>query len=209
MNKLMLYAVCILAVCCSSCIIVKEKDEIIVKNTEYIPSAATPKPEIKMSNKIVRTATGDMMALLPEGWFFIEVDGNLSSEVFAVAVNPEYTMSAVFSQLRKSDEIQEIVDKEKQLGLARAVFSKHEARANGNMKLSDKYHLTEIGLQKFGSFSFIKAKDNTYGTSAVFISSIDEYYEFSLVTMSINNNIQPSKNEFDKVYRSILATLKY
>ena len=48
----------------NSCIIVKEKDEIIVKKSEPI-TAKAPKPEVKMSNKTIRTPEGDMLALLP------------------------------------------------------------------------------------------------------------------------------------------------
>lgn len=192
----------------SSCLIVKEKDEFLVKKRESI-AIISPKPEVKMSNKVVRTSTGDMLALLPENWFFIETGESLPSEIFAVAVNPTYTISAIFSQMKANAEHEEIILKEGLLGLSRIFFSKHNSRSVGGLKLLDKYEILEIGLQKFGNYSFIREKDGALGQSAVFISSANRYYEFSLISLNISNETISSRNEFDKIYRSILATLKY
>lgn len=193
----------------SACIIVKEKDEIIIKKNETA-TVISPKPEVKMSSdKLVRTASGDMLALLPEDWFFIEVNENLSSDVFAVAVNPDYTLGAIFTQMKPIPENEEVIIREGLLGLSRIFFSKHNSRSIGGLKLLDKYEILDIGLQKFGSYSFICEKDGAFGKSAVFISSLNNYYEFSLVFINVSSNDPPSRNEFDKIYRSILATLKY
>ena len=192
----------------NSCIIVKEKDEIIVKKSEPI-TAKAPKPEVKMSNKTIRTPEGDMLALLPENWFFVEANESLSSEIFAVAVNPEYTLSAIFSKIKKNEENENIVKKEGLLGLARFCFSKQSQKTANNLNLIEKYEVNDLEYQKFCTFSYVREKDNAFGKSAVFISSINNYYEFSLVTLNISNNLNYDKNEFDKIYRSFLATLKY
>lgn len=192
----------------NSCIIVKEKDEIIVKKSEPI-TAKAPKPEVKMSNKTIRTPEGDMLALLPENWFFVEANESLSSEIFAVAVNPEYTLSAIFSKIKKNEENENIVKKEGLLGLARFCFSKQSQKAANNLNLVEKYEVNDLEYQKFCTFAYVREKDNAFGKSAVFISSINNYYEFSLVTLNISNNLNYDKNEFDKIYRSFLATLKY
>ncbi len=162
-----------------------------------------------MSTKTVRTSEGDMLALLPDGWFFVETNDNLSSEVFAVAVNPEYTLSAIFSKLKLNEENKKIVKKEGLLGLARLCFNKHSKKSANSIVLIGKYEVADFGFQKFGIFSYLEKNNNMLGKSAVFISSLNNYYEFSLVTLDISNNVIPNRNEFDKIYRSILATLKY
>jgi hypothetical protein len=61
-----IFALIFLMLLTFSCIIVKEKDEIIKKETEapYIPS---PKAKIKMSDQPIRSERGDMVVSTPEG----------------------------------------------------------------------------------------------------------------------------------------------
>jgi len=192
----------------SGCIVVKEKDEIIKKEIEYeyIPAK---KSKIKMSDKIVRTELGDMIASIPEGWFFIEPEGTISSEVFAIAVNPDFTLSAVFSRIKKTNEIIDIVDKEGIIGLARVSFTKHTTKNFNATIIVDNYHIYDSNSQDFAVYSYTKLKRNTFGKSAAFISSINEYYEFSLVTMNFTSNDPPTLTQFDDIFYSILTTLKY
>ena len=192
----------------SGCIIVKEKDEIIKKEIEYEYQPAQ-KSKIKMSDKIVRTELGDMIAAIPEGWFFVEPDGAISSEVFAIAVNPDYTLSVVFSHIKKTNEISEIVNKEGLIGLARLCFAKHTTKNSNATMLVDNYNVYSINSQTFGIYNYTKLKKNTFGQSATFISSMGEYYEFSLVAMNFTSNDVPFRTEFDDIFYSILTTLKY
>ena len=197
-------------VCFSGCIIVKEQDDIIRKEVEYEHQfEPTQKPKIKMSDKIVRTELGDMIALIPDGWFFIEPGGTISSEIFAIAVNPDYTLSAVFSNIKKTNEIIEIVDKEGVIGLARFSFAKHTTKNSNATMIVDNYHIHNSNTQTFGVYSYTKLKRNTFGQSAVFISSMNEYYQFSLVSMNFTSNDVPNRTEFDDIFYSILTTLKF
>jgi hypothetical protein len=192
------------------CIIVKEKDIVIKKEieTEYIYQPSQ-KSKIKMSDKVVRTELGDMVVSIPDGWFFIEPEGTISSEVFAIAVNPDYTLSAVFSHIKKTNENAEIVNKEGVIGLARLCFAKHTTKNSNNTMLIDNYFVYNINSQSFGIYNYTKLKKNTFGQSATFISSIDEYYEFSLVSMNFTSNDVPTRTQFDDIFYSILTTLKY
>jgi len=192
----------------TGCLVVKEKDEIIKKGT-IIKYETAPKATVKMSDKIVRAVRGDMIASLPENWFFIEPTGGVSADIFAIAVNPDYTMSAIFSHIKKTSEMTEIVDKEGLIGLARMTFNRHNTKSSVGINLVDNYQILDFSNQKFGSYTFVNSQNNTFGSSAVFVSSINEYYEFSLVTMNFTNNDLPTRIEFDRTFNSILATLKY
>ena len=55
-----------LLVLTTNCIIVKEKDEIIKKETET-PYILSPKSKIKMAEQPIRTELGDMVVSSPEG----------------------------------------------------------------------------------------------------------------------------------------------
>ena len=192
----------------SNCIIVKEKDDIIKKEVEYEYQPAQ-KSKIKMSEKIVRSELGDMVVSIPDGWFFIEPDGTISSEVFAIGVNSDYTLSAVFSHIKKTDEIAEIVDKNGVIGLARFCFIKHTTKNSNNIIIVDNYDIYKYNIQEFGIYSYTKLNKNAFGQSAAFVSSIDEYYLFSLVSLNFTSNDVPNRTQFEDIFYSILTTLKY
>lgn len=80
-----------------SCIVVKEQvsDESDVEELAVL----SIKPEIPMSDVILRSNKGDMVSYIPEGWFFIDTEQRSSSDIIAVIANPEYSLCAVFSNL--------------------------------------------------------------------------------------------------------------
>ncbi|MBQ6269020.1 MAG: hypothetical protein IJK61_02725 [Bacteroidetes bacterium] len=209
-RTIFLFTMCFsLALAVNSCIIVKEKDEYIVK-TEKNTANVAPKPEVKMSDMVIRANTGDMLALIPDGWFFIETNEQVSSDVFAVAVNPDYTLAAIFSTLKKTEENVNIIDKENLLGLARLCYAKHAEKAIGALELTEKYEVVDVGTQKFANYAFVHVTNGSPVKSTVFISEIGNYYEFSLISMTnVSNNLPVSQTDFDKYFRSILATIKY
>ncbi|MDR0927173.1 MAG: hypothetical protein LBO69_05340 [Ignavibacteria bacterium] len=192
----------------TGCIVVKEKDEIIHKETE-VAYESSPKASVKMSATYVVTPAGDMVATLPDGWFFIEPSGSLSSEIFAIAANPDYTMCAVFTHIKRTSELEQLVAQEGLIGLSRVCYAERNGKATGTINFVDNYQILDMKPQKFGYFSYIRQEDNTLGCSATFASNINEYYEYSLVTMGFTLNDVPERKEFDEIFMSILSTLKY
>ena len=82
-----IYIILLLPVILNSCLIVKYPESKEVHSTISL----SPKPEIPMSDILVRSKQGDMIAFLPKDWFYVNVFEKASADVFAVAVNPEYT----------------------------------------------------------------------------------------------------------------------
>jgi hypothetical protein len=195
----------ILAFALNSCIVVKNEEVDDVAPLVKL----SPKPEIPMSDLQVRSSKGDMIAFLPEGWFFIDTEEASSADVFAVAVNPDYTLSAVFSVIRKTDKIDELVVREGLLGLARTALGRHERKTAGGVKLSGKYAEVEMGPQKFCKFEFTSTKGGLRTRVVVFTSSFDRYYQFSLMPMNITGKPHPATAQIDRIFNSILATVEY
>lgn len=193
----------------SGCFVVKNPEVEDVSPT----LALSPKPEIAMSEELVRSKNGDMIAFLPDGWFFYDLKAQESSEIFALAVNPDYTLCAVFSMFRKTDNLAQIVEKEGLLGLARLGFAKHERKTGGTVKLYGKYSPIEMGTNNFVKYEFTTIAMNIGGAlsakAVVFKSSIGQYYEFALIPMEIINKPLPNQDELDKIFRSIISTIKF
>lgn len=189
----------------SSCLFVKAPDE----KTEVTNVELSPQPELEMSEDIVRTRAGDIIAQLPSGWVFLDHKGQESSDIIAVAVDPDYTLTAVFSQIPHGESAKETLDKEGMLGLARVAFNKRSRKTAGACKLVGTYKTAQLGTRQFGLYDFSATGGALRTRCAVFTSSIGNHYEFALVPMTVGGKELPVDAEIQRVFRSILATVQY
>ena len=173
--------------------------------TEQAP--LSPVPEITMGDDIVRSAQGDMIASLPKDWMFLDVHDDVSDDLLAVAVNPEYTLSVVFSVLPQASTTSEAYEAEGLLGLARMAYQKHQRKAAGRVSLKESYSVTTLGTRMFGQYAFSNGATTT--RCAVFRSMLGNFYQCSVVPLTITSRDIPSEREQQAVYSSILATIQY
>jgi hypothetical protein len=168
----------------------------------------SPKPEVEMSDELVRSDKGDIIAFLPKDWFFIDSSNKISGEVFTVAVNPKYNIAAVFSVLSVNPESVAAIEKEGLIAAARMSFAKHKSNSDKTVTLVGKYQIVDAGTLQFATYNFT-TNGLVNASTAVFLSKTGTYYEFSLLPMIVNQNPLPEQKEFDKYFRSILATIKF
>ncbi|MEI6089852.1 MAG: hypothetical protein WCR42_05335 [bacterium] len=179
------------------------------EHTDVAPKMIlSPKPEVEMSDELVRSDKGDMIAFLPKDWFFIDTSNKTSGEVFTVAVNPKYNIAAVFSILPVTPESIPEIEKEGLVAVARMSFAEHKASSDKPVSLVGKYQIVDAGTLQFATYNFT-TNGLVNASSAVFLSKTGTYYEFSLLPMVVNLNPLPEQKEFDKYFRSILATIKF
>lgn len=190
----------------SGCIVVKENDD----EPNITPLIKlSPVPEIIMSDNLVRSSRGDMVAFIPKNWFFVDVEEKASSEIIAVAVNPEYTLNAVFSVIRKNEKIDSLVANEGLYGLARYSFSRRERKTAGAVKLVGKYEQIEMGYHEFVKYNFTTTGGAIVSQTLVFQSQLEQYYEFTLLPMDVKGSPIASQKDIDKIFRSIASTIKF
>jgi hypothetical protein len=190
----------------NSCIIVKEKEQ---KEEVKTSISLSPKPEIDMSDQMVRSTLGDMIAFLPKDWFFVDGEDKAPAEVYAIAVNPDYSLCAVFSEIRKNDEIDEIVKKESLMGLARLSYEKHNKKSAGSVQLVGKFQNMVLGQKNFVKYEISNSNGAITSKVIVFQSDMNHYYQFTLIPMDIQGKPIPPKEEINKIFNSILATIRY
>lgn len=195
-------SVCVVVL--TSCLFVKPTEQ----KTEAINAPLSPLPEMEMGDDLVRTQGGDMIALLPKGWLFLDARSEQSSEVIAIAVNPEYTLSAVFAVL-PGEALKDQLEKEGLLGLARVAYKKHLRKTAGAAKLVGTYSIAELGPRRFGLYDFSSTAGALRTRCAVFTSSTGNHYEFALVPLTVTGGDLPADADVVKVFRSIVATIQY
>jgi hypothetical protein len=189
----------------TGCIVVKHEENNEIKQEITL----SPKPEVKMSDNLVRSYKGDMISFLPQDWFLIDVEGKVSSDIIAVAVNPDYNLSAVFSVMRNDVTLSKIIEKEGLFGLARASMDRRTRKSGGNVELSGKYQKINIGNQEFVKYEFTTTSGAVNAKAVVFASGIDEYYEFALVPVVVNGNPLPPNDYTEDIFQSFLSSIKY
>jgi hypothetical protein len=171
--------------------------------------ALSPQPEIEMSEELIRTRAGDMIAVLPKGWVLLDATSTPSVDVIAVAVNTEYTLSAVFSEIPQTEAVADAVKAEGIKGLARAAFARHQRKTGSAVKLYGDIATADLGARQFALYEFTPASGALRTRCAVFTSAIGKSYEFALVPMTVSGKELPVDAEQQRIFRSILTTVQY
>jgi len=190
----------------NSCIIVKEENKL---EQQAIPEILlSPKPQIPMSEELIRSKDGDMIANIPENWFFVDVEEKVSSDIICFATNSDFSLGIAFSYIRSVPQVDEVFENEGLIGIARISFDNRQKKSAGAIKLVGDYNILQIGAFTFAHYDFINS-NGLLASSAVFKSEENNYYEFSLLQMNITGKILPDKLETQKIFESVLTTIQY
>jgi hypothetical protein len=190
----------------SSCIVVKyDKKE----STPPQKLVLSPKPTIEMSENIVRSEIGDMIGYLPKDWFFVNLENEVSSNIFAVAVNPDYTLSAVFSKFKNTSELKKAVDSHNLVELAKQSINLQKSKSPDRVSLIGNINNVSIGETKFATYQVSTTAGALVSNVACFSSSLGNAYRFSIIPMDIIGKPIPSQKEINTIFESMLTTIKY
>ena len=189
----------------NSCIFVKMKE----KTEEHISVDVIQKPEIPMNDEILRSAKGDMISLIPKNWFFVDLAEDTPKDVFAIAVNPSYTLSFIFSGYPTNELYDGIYKEQKLIGLANASFDRKQKKAGGSLIKANKIYNFNSGNLEFVVFRYRTKTQPMNSVNAIFKSSIGNIYEISLVPMNLSGISLPTEDEMNRIFNSILSTVKY
>lgn len=189
----------------SSCIFVKVKETPI----EEVHIDLIQKPQVEMNEDALRSAKGDMISLIPKNWFFIDLAEDTPRDVFAIAVNPQYTLSVVFSAYQTNELLSEIYSQQKLIGIANTSFDRKQKRAGGSLIKTNKISTITSGTLEFVVYSFRTKSQPLFSQNAIFKSSAGMIYEISIIPMNLSGYSLPTEEEIDKIFMSVLATVRY
>ncbi|MDC1068578.1 hypothetical protein OAQ99_05395 [Candidatus Kapabacteria bacterium] len=196
----------LLSITLTSCVVVKYDAQ---KNEPPKNIVLSPKPLIDMSETIVRSEYGDMVCYLPKNWFFVNLDNDTSSEIFAVAVNPDYTLSAVFSKYKNLPAISKAIKNQSLTELAKESIKLQKQNSPGSVALIGNINNVNIGDLKFSSYQVSTTAGALVSNVSCFYTSFGNAYRFALIPMDIIGKPIPSQKEANTIFESILTTMKY
>lgn len=195
-----------LSVVLTNCIFVKKHTE---EFDEYISVDLIQKPKIIMGDEILRSEKGDMISLLPKDWFFIDLGPDTPNDVFAIAVNPDYSLALVFSSIKPNPMIDEIYQEQKLIGLANFLFDKKQKKALGGLIKSHTISTFTSSHMEFVMYKYRTKSQPIFSYNAVFRSSINNVYEISMIPLNLSGITMPSDFEMETIFTSVLATVRY
>lgn len=188
------------------CIIVKEK----VTDEEFTHEfTILEKPSIPIGDETIRSENGDMIAFLPYGWFFVDTEDKVPTSIFAIAANPDYSLLIIFSRLTNKIDVIGTIKTEGLLGIAKKSFEFKYIKSVNNIRLIGNFEPIKNGTQKFYVYKYENLTNRLIGKSAIFVTPLNEVYEYSLLQVDVTQKQNISESEFDKIFLSVLSTIRF
>lgn len=189
----------------SSCLVVKydKKEQEAPQKIEL-----SPKPQITMSDQVIRSDFGDMIAFLPEDWFFVNLEDSRDN-VFSTGVNPDYSLSLIFDELTKTDDLKRVIKNKNYEELGKISFEDQKNRSKAKLDLINVFKEIQIGDLNFMTYYTSTTSGALNSRSAVFITDFGNCYRVTLLPMDILGKPIPSNDQLDIIFESILTTVKY
>ncbi len=203
---LKLSSIFLLSLILTNCIFVKKHTEEV---DEYISVDLILKPKIIMGDEVLRSEKGDMISLLPKDWFFIDLGPDTPSDVYAVAVNPDYSLSLVFSCLKSNPIIDDVYKEQKLIGIANFLYDKKQKKSLGGLIKSHTISTFTSSHMEFVVYKYRTKSQPIFSYNAVFRSTIDNVYEISMIPLNLSGITMPSDFEMETIFTSVLATVRY
>jgi hypothetical protein len=165
-------------------------------------------PAVTVSETRVHSPTGDMSARLPQGWVTLDVDRLDSPELFAVACNPEYTVSLIFSAVAVDNTARRGFDRGGMAGLAEASFERHRKRSAGRATLQSEFEEFTIGRRRFGAYTYSTDSMQTLTRVAVFYTA-SNLYECAVTHLTFTDRDLPTLKTLREIHQLVLSTVEW
>jgi hypothetical protein len=165
-------------------------------------------PTIALSSTMIHSPSGDMAARLPAGWVALDVAHLESPDLFAVACDPEYTVSMIFSAAPVDNAARLGFDREGMTGLADASFERHRKRTSGRARMVGEAEEFAIGRRRFGAYTFTTDSMRTLTRVAVFYTAAN-LYECAVTHLTFSETELPSLQKLREIHQIILSTVEW
>lgn len=165
-------------------------------------------PAVTVSDRRIHSPTGDMSARLPDGWVTLDVEKLEAPELFAVACNPEYTISLVFSAVGVDNDARKGFDRGGMAGLAEASLERHRKRSGGRAIAVADIEEFAIGRRRFGAYTYTTDSSRTMTRVAVFYTA-SNLYECAVTHLTFTDRDLPTLKTLREIHQLVLASVEW
>lgn len=178
------------------------------KQTQRSDSGMEGTPALAFSSEQIHSPSGDMAARLPLEWVRVDAEQLESPQVFAVACNPEYTLSVIFSESQTDNNARAILSRDGLPGLVDASFQRHLKRSRGRAQMAGDPEEFAIGRRRFAAYTYTTDSLQTMTRVAVFYTNT-HVYECALTHLAFNTQELPSSRTLRGIHQLILGGIEW
>jgi glucose/arabinose dehydrogenase len=165
-------------------------------------------PQITFAADQIHSPSGDMSARVPKGWVMLDAEQLEAPQVFAVACNPEYTMSVIFSEAPVDNAARGIFSRDGLKGLVDASFQRHLKRSQGRAVMAGETEEFAIGRRQFAAYSYSTDSLHTMTRVAVFFTN-SHLYECAITHLTFSARDLPSEKTVRNLHQLILGSIEW
>lgn len=171
------------------------------RQTQAVPPVTPP---ITLSNEQIHSPSGDMSARLPYNWVMLDAQQIESPQVFAVACNPEYTLSVIFSEIPIDNTMKSRFSRDGVGGLIDLSFERRMRRSNGRATTIGDVEEFAIGKRRFSAYSYTTDTSKTMTRVAIFYTARN-LYECAITELTFSDHPLPDIPTLTYIHQLILG----
>lgn len=169
---------------------------------------AEPGPALALSAEQIHSPSGDMAARLPKEWVTVDAEQLESPQVFAIACDPAYTLSVIFSETPADNAARSILARNGLQGLVDASFQRHVKRSRGRAEITGETEEFAIGRRRFAAYTYTTDSMMTLTRVAVFYTNT-HVYECALTHLTFNSQELTNARSFRGIHQLILGSIEW
>lgn len=165
-------------------------------------------PSITLSSEQRTSPSGELSARLPKGWVTLDAEKIESPLIFAVACNPTYTLSVIFSEAPVDQTIRSRFDRDGEAGLIDISFERRKRRSNGRAVMVGETEEFAIGRRRFNAYTYTTDSSQTLTRVAVFFTG-HNLYECAMTQLSFTGGDIPDLPTLAYIHQIILGGVEW
>jgi hypothetical protein len=165
-------------------------------------------PQIAFAPDQIHSPSGDMSARVPKGWVLLDAEKLESPQVFAVACDPAYTISVIFSEAPVDNVARGIFSRDGLKGLVDASFQRHFKRSHNRAAMVGDIEEFAIGRRQFAAYTYSTDSMQTVTRVAVFFTN-SHLYECAITHLTFNAHDLPNEKTVRGIHQLILGSIEW
>jgi hypothetical protein len=149
-----------------------------------------------------------MTAHLPSNWVTIDPEKMEDPQIFAVACDPDYTLSLVFSEVTLDNSSRAGLDRKGMRGLLDASFARRQKRTGMRAREVGDVEEFVIGLRKFGAYTYTTDSMHTVTRVALFYTNY-HLYECAITQLTFSEREPLPPKQVRDIHQLVLTTVEW
>jgi len=149
-----------------------------------------------------------MSARLPSGWVTIDAQQIESPSIFAVACNPTYTVSIIFSETPIDEATRRDFDREGEKALISQSFDRRLRRSNGRATMVGESEAFAIGRRRFSAYTYSTDSTKTVTRVALYFTNRN-LYECAITQLPFGGTDIPDVATMTYIHQVVLGGIEW